>query len=250
LRSWGRVTREDTAALSVGTLEAITPVFRGIRLDAPLLKGNHGCIPGLIDGFYTSLAYVTTSGAVISWYHSNFISDNTSLDELSGLVPEGPSGVFVMPYFAGSGTPRMDIGQLGSVFGLSLDTGKERLFKGILEGISYELRVNIDSFRSAGIVVKSLRAIGGGSRSDLWLQLKADILGIPIERTLVTEAGCLGAAFLAGLGTRRYSRPAEIDDIVQVDKVFEPRPKSVHSYEHPYGCYLRIRDLVEKIDLS
>jgi xylulokinase len=57
----------------------------------------------------------------------------------------------------------------------------------------YELKLNIDSFQRAGIPVKALRAIGGGSRSDMWVQLKADILGIPIERTSVTEAGCRGA---------------------------------------------------------
>jgi xylulokinase len=244
------VTREGTAALSVGTLEAITPVFRDMRLDPHLLEGNHGCVPGLVEGFHTSLAYVTTSGAVINWFHSNFNAGNVTLDQLTRSVPEGPSGIFVTPYFAGSGTPWLDIKQLGSVFGLSLETGKERLYKGILEGVAYELKVNIDSFRSAGIEVKALRAIGGGSRSDVWMQLKADILGIPIERTLVTEAGCLGAAFLAGLGTRRYACPEEIEDLVSVDKLFEPRPGTCRSYEHPYGCYLRLRDLVEKIDLN
>jgi xylulokinase len=244
------VIREGTAALSVGTLEAITPVFRELRLDPHLLEGNHGCIPGLVDGFHTSLAYVTTSGAVVNWFHSNFVDGKVTLDQLSHSVPEGPSGIFVTPYFAGSGTPWLDIGQLGSVFGLGLETGKERLFKAILEGVAYELKVNIDSFSSAGIEVKALRAIGGGSRSDIWMQMKADILGIPIERTLVTEAGCLGAAFLAGLGTRRYEHVEEIADLVSVDRVFEPRLETSRSYEHPYGCYLRLRDLVEKIDLS
>ena|GEM_PF-6339290 len=97
------------------------------------------------------------------------------------------------------------VSQFGSAFGLSLETGRAQLFKGILEGIAYELKVNIASFQRARIPVRALRAIGGGSRSDTWMQLKADILGIPIERTSVTEAGCLGAAFLAGLGTRRYA---------------------------------------------
>lgn len=244
------VIREGMAALSVGTLEAITPVFRELRLEPPLLEGNHGCIPGLIEGYYSSLAYVTTSGAIIDWYHANFDEKNTALDQLFDSVPEGPSGVCVMPYFAGSGTPWLDIRQLGSAFGLSLETGKANLFKGILQGIAYELKLNIDSFRRACVPVKALRAIGGGSRSDTWMQLKADILGIPIERTLVTEAGCRGAAFLAGLGTQRYSRLEEIADLVGVDRVFEPRLEASKSYEHSYARYLRIRDRIENLDLS
>lgn len=165
-------------------------------------------------------------------------------------MPEGPSGVFVAPYFAGSGTPWLYIRQLGSAFGLGLETGKAGLFKGILEGIACELRLNVESFRRARIPVNVLRAIGGGSRSDIWMQMKADILGIPIERTLVTEAGCLGAAFLAGLGTRRYTRVQEIAEIVSVYRVFEPRLEVGKSYEHSYARYLRIRDRIKNLDLS
>jgi xylulokinase len=120
------VIQEGVAALSVGTLEAITPVFREMRLEPPLLEGNHGCIPGLVEGYHSSLAYVTTSGAVIEWFHANFDAANAALDPLFDSVPEGPSGVFVMPYFAGSGTPWLDVRQFGSVFGLSLETGKAR----------------------------------------------------------------------------------------------------------------------------
>jgi xylulokinase len=133
---------------------------------------------------------------------------------------------------------------------LSLETGRAQLFKGILEGIAYELKVNIASFQRARIPVRALRAIGGGSRSDTWMQLKADILSIPIERTSVTEAGCLGAAFLAGLGTRRYTRLEDIASVVSVDRVFEPRLKMSNTYAHPYNRYLRIRDRLEKLDLS
>lgn len=80
------------------------------------------------------------------------------------------------------------VSQFGSAFGLSLETGRAQLFKGILEGIAYELKVNIASFQRARIPVRALRAIGGGSRSDTWMQLKADILGIPVEPPLPKQA--------------------------------------------------------------
>ena len=221
-----------------------------MRLGSTLLEGNYGCIPGLIEGYFTSLAYVTTSGSVIDWFNATFDGTHATLEQLFKSVPEGPSGVFVLPYFAGSGTPWLDVKQLGSVFGLGLETSKAQLFKGMLEGIAYELKLNIDAFKRAGIPVDVLRAIGGGSRSDTWMQLKSDILNIPIERTLVTEAGCLGAAFVAGLGIRRFTHAEEIAELVKVDRVFEPRPEVNQRYKHSYDRYLGIRDRVESLDLS
>jgi xylulokinase len=244
------VIEEGNAALSAGTLEAITPVFRELRLEPALLEGNHGCVPGLTAGHHSSLAYVTTSGAVVKWFHTKLGPAGVPLDRLFDSVPEAPSGIYVTPYFAGSGTPWLDVSQLGSVLGLSLETGSADIFKGILEGVAYELRVNIDSFRRARIPVNGLRAIGGSARSDTWLQLKADILGIPIERTLVTEAGCLGAAFLAGLGIGRYAHQEEIADLVGLDRVFEPRRTVSESYERPYRRYLSIRERLENLDLA
>ena len=85
------VIGEGAAALSVGTLEAITPVFRELRLETPLLEGNHGCIPGLMEGYYSSLAYVTTSGAAVDWFYGKFDTIHETLDSLFESVTEGPS---------------------------------------------------------------------------------------------------------------------------------------------------------------
>jgi len=243
------VVREGEAALTVGTLEAITPVFHDLSLGPELLSGNHGCIPGLVSGYYTSLAYVTTSGSAIKWCHEHLCCPETGLDELVARLSDGPSTLYALPYFAGSGTPWLDIAQSGMIFGLKLDTDSSQIMKAILEGISYEIRLNVDSFRRASIPIKLLRATGGGARSDPWMQMKADIVGLPIERNLVTEAGCLGAAFLAGLGVGRYSALDDITPLVAVDRVFEPHPASARSYEAPYATYLDIRRRIEGLDL-
>lgn len=243
------VVQEGSAALSVGTLEAITPVFKDLRLDQRLLTGNHGCIPGLVDGYFTSLAYVTTSGSVVKWYRDSLCSSDVSLGDLMRSVPESPSGLYVLPYFAGTGTPWLDETQAGMMFGLNLETTKAQILKGILEGIAFEIKLNIDSLRQASIPIERLRAIGGGARSDAWMQLKSDIAGVPIERTLVTEAGCLGAAFMAGMGIGRYSRLEDIKGLVSFDRVFEPRVRVSRSYEPSYAAYIEIRKHIVGLDL-
>jgi xylulokinase len=244
------VLESGMAALSVGTLEAITAVYDAIRLEPPLLEGNYGCIFHIVEGFYVSLGYVTTSGAVLRWYRNTLGSSEVQeanrqhrdpYDVMIGSTPDCPSSVYVLPYFAGTGTPWLDVNQRGTIFGLSLDTDRAEIIKGILDGICYEIRLNLETLAAADIQVHRLRAIGGGAKSDRWMQLKADITGVPVETTTVTEAGCLGAAFLAGQGLGIYTLPSDILDIATVNKVFEPRPGKSRQYEESYQTYKELR---------
>ncbi len=248
-----------TATLGMGTLEAVMAVRGALSLQEPLLTGNHGCNPHVVDGLYTSLAYVTTSGAVVQWFHDTLGEPERlkaaeagidSYEYMMNTVPEGPSRVFVLPYFEGAGTPWLDVDQYGSIFGLRLDTGRGEILKGILDCICYEVRLNIESLARGDIGVSVFRATGGGARSDRWLQLKADITGIPVERVAVTEAGCLGAAFLAGLGSGVYSSPEEIHEMVGTDRLFEPRPSESSKYEDGYGKYQELRERVRGLKLD
>jgi sugar (pentulose or hexulose) kinase len=77
------------------------------------------------------------------------------------------------------------------------------------------------------------------------MQLKADITGIPVETTDVAEAGCLGAAFLGGLGTGFFSTPGDIEHLVKVSRVFEPRPHYREPYNEGYEKYVRLRKTVQ-----
>jgi xylulokinase len=131
------------------------------------------------------------------------------------------------------------------MFGLSLDTDRAEIVKGILDGICYEVWVNLDTLAQAGVPVNRLRAISGGAKSDRWMQLKADITGIPVETTTVAEAGCLGSAFLAGQGIGRYTSPRDILHMATVERVFEPRPAMREQYEEAYHTYKELRERVK-----
>ena len=257
------VSKTGTAALTIGTLEAITPVFDTCRLELPLLAGNHGCGLHVIEGMYFTLAYVTTSGAVLRWYRDTLGGPETAeahapgedqrglnpYDIIVGQTPDRPSSVFVLPYFAGAGTPWLDVRQKGSVFGLTLDTDRAELVKGILDGICYEVKLNLESFSSAGVRIEKLRAAGGGAKSDRLLQLRADVTGIPVEAAEVTEAGCLGAAFLAGLGTGTYASIDDIGEIVRIRKTFEPRPAHEKRYAEGFETYKKLRARMEGLNI-
>jgi xylulokinase len=246
------------AANSVGTLESIVAISAYPRLEMPLLEENYGCGFHVIEGSYYALGYVTTSGAVLRWYRDEVATTEVQRALHTGadpydLIIEGtgdyPAPVFLLPYFAGTGTPWLDTKQKGSLFGLSLDTKRSDIVKAILDGICFEVRLNLESMSSAGIEISALRSIGGGTASDRWMQLKADITGIPVEVTEVTEAGCLGAAFLAGLGSGVYGSVEEISDIVSVKKTFIPRRKFKNAYDDHYATYLELRERVKGLEV-
>ena len=91
-----------------------------------------------------------------------------------------PTNLFVLPHFSGSGTPWFDTRSRGAILGLNLTTRKADVAKALLEGLTFDLRVNLDLLRDAGIHLSEIHAVGGGAKSRLWLQLKADICGIPL----------------------------------------------------------------------
>jgi xylulokinase len=121
---------------------------------------------------------------------------------------------------------------------MTFATSRGEVARAILEGLTYELRSNLDLLAAAGVEVGTLRAIGGGARSPLWLQLKADITGIPVARPQVTEAAGLGAALLAGVGAGVFpSAVAAADSCLQIAESRTPDPVARRAYEERYAIY-------------
>jgi sugar (pentulose or hexulose) kinase len=245
-------------ANTIGTLEGITAVSPSPRLKHSFLDGFYGCGIYVVGNSYFTLGYVTTSGGVLKWYRNILGTEEMvaarqqnrdPYEIIIESVDENPSPLFVLPSFAGSGTPWLDEREKGSMFGLTLGTEKRDIVKGILDGICYEVRLNLETLASSGISIGSLRATGGGTRSDRWMQLKADITGVPVEVTDVHEAGCLGAAFLGGLGAGIYCSPDDIHQVVKVSRVFEPRPQYRESYDQGYETYIKLRKKVQGLTL-
>jgi xylulokinase len=253
------VLGRGAAALSLGTLEAVTAVYETPSLDTSLLRGNYGCNFHVWDGLYITFGYLTTAGAVLRWYRDTLggaeveEANSRGCDPYELMIestPDRPSDLFVLPYFTGTGTPWLDLDQRGTVFGLSLGTDRSQIVKGILDGVCYEIRLNIEQMREAGISINRLRAVGGGSKSQRWMQLKADITGIPVEVMQIREAGCLGAALLAGRGVGLYSQINDLESRVGVVSVFEPREKKIGSYNDAYSKYLQLRERVRGLRLN
>ena len=172
-------------------------------------------------------------------------SGEDAYDLLLADAPTGPTPLLVLPHFAGSGTPWLDTESKGAVLGLTFCTDRSVLAKAILEGLTFELRINLDLLRDAGIPIETLHAVGGGARSPLWLQLKADICRIPLRKPRVTEAACLGAALAAGVAAGVYSDfEAAVATAVGWQSRIEPEPASVAAYEPRFELYTQLYPLL------
>lgn len=150
-----------------------------------------------------------------------------SIIELTAALAKSgrePSPVLAVPHLSGATNPWQDgAGSQGSLLGITLATSKADIAKAVMEGIAFDLALTIDRLRSAGAPPRLIRATGGGSRSDWWMQLKADLTGVPFEVVEQPEAGALGAAIAAGLADGTYpSLEPALAAVVHPARVFEP----------------------------
>ena len=251
------VTGSGMAAYSIGTVECITPAFSGCVLDKTMMDSNLATYPYTIAGLYTTVAFCMTGGSGLKWFIDNLcgcekqrasVEGFNVYEKMLGEMPGEPTDLFVLPHFTSTGTPYFDSSPLGAVLGVNLNTSKVDLLKGLLEGISYEMKLNLGLLNKSGIEVNTLRAFGGGVRNEKWMQIKADLFGIPIECLEVREAGCMGAAMLAVKACGDVSDISECcNDWVRVLKVYEPDKNRKDLYAFRYEVYKNLYENLIKI---
>jgi xylulokinase len=131
----------------------------------------------------------------------------------------------------------------GVFFGLSLATSKGALVRSILEGAAFALRHNVEVAARAGAEVREMRSVGGCSRSDVWNQIKADVLGMPVLIPRASVGSPYGAAILAGMGAGAFPDVRKsLVEMVHLDKRFEPNQANHEKYTRIYQVYRNIYD--------
>jgi xylulokinase len=235
------------AVYSLGTVECLTAAF-----DKPVfsdeLKSNNLCTyDHAAPGMYATIAYSLTGGNLLKWFRNEFgkvevekakEAGGDAYDLLLGQMPENPSRLLVLPYFTNSGTPYFDVDVRGAIFGLDFSATRGEILKALLEGLAFEIRLNLEILGQSGYEIKELRAIGGGTKSLRNLQLRSDVMDTPITVTGVTEAGCSGAAILA----RAAHKNMDVKDIVSgwIHPVSKVEPVHNCIYENKFNSYKKL----------
>lgn len=231
---------------SHGTAEVVSTVLGSAKTDESMYNSYYPCYPYAVGGQYFTFSLNHTAGLIYKWFVEEFCRADSGTEEkntyeeiLSNAAPQ-PTGLLILPYLNGSGTPDCDIMAKGLIAGLTLDTTRYDIAKALHEALAFEVKRNLLSLQQAGVLIKELRCAGGGARSKIGLQLKADVLGIPVSTLKIREAACLGAAICAGLATGIFTNTAEAGSIIKTDTSYFPRQNYSKVYEEKYNSYLQL----------
>lgn len=245
----------SVAVDGAGTVECLTPVYDRIPDLDVMYQGYFSVVPYVIPGTYVAYAFSYTGGALLEWCTRTLAKKETELAKAQEIsvneylereyakqkAGDEPGGLLVLPHFAGAATPYMDTGSRGAILGLTAATTAADIYRGCMEGVVYEMYLNLQALKGSGIRFEKLHATGGGARSEVWMQMKADVLNLPIVTLQTADAGTVGSAMLTGIaiGLFRDLKDAAAHMVEKV-KTYEPR-------EEMHKKYLEIYERYEKL---
>jgi len=231
---------------STGSALAVTAPVPELTLDA---ERRLPCHLGIEPGAYCLLSWAQTAGLAIEWSRNLLFPDDgdafATLDREADSVPPAADGLVALPHFEGAACPEFDPRARAVIFGLTLRHGRGHIARALMEAVAFSLRANLDLVETVGLAATELRSIGGGSRSRVWLQIKADVLQRPIVPLEAADAGCLGAAAIAGLGAGIFDDlHAAVSSFDRLGQAVEPDVAHATTYD---DLYQRYRDLYEAL---
>jgi xylulokinase len=249
-----------SAALEVGVVEpGIAAEMTGTSTviimpnDKGLTEPALIAMPHALSGIHLLLGAMVSSGGCLRWFRDQFgqaevqaASDGKTdafdlLTRQAAEVEPGSGGLIFLPYMMGERSPIWHTNARGVFFGLSLATPKAAMVRSILEGTAFALRHNMEVAMAAGAEVREVRSVGGCSRSDLWNQIKADVLGRPLLLPDASVGSPFGAAVLAGMGVGVFPDIRKsLSEMVHLERRFEPNQANHERYMQSYQVYRNI----------
>jgi xylulokinase len=237
--------RPGLVADVTGTAEPVAAVADQLTLDDEGLVETHAhAVPGTLlvenPGF--------VSGGSTLWLAESVLRrPQADVFSLAAQAPAGSDGVMFLPTLSGAMSPRWNDAMRGAFAGLGMNHGDAHLARAVLEGCAYALRDIVDRLDALGLVKDEVRVVGGGARSSLWLQIKADAMNRPVRPVMAEEPTALGAAMLAGVAGGAF---ADFDDAVgrvvaTAPEAIVPDPGRAARYEETYAAYRRLYDGIE-----
>jgi len=229
-----------------------TGCFMLMNTGDKIVKSNNGLLTTIAWGLNGKVEYalegsIFVAGAAVQWLRDEMkiIGDVADSETLASLVPD-TNGVYVVPAFAGLGAPYWDMYARGAVLGLTRGANRNHLVRATLESIAYQTRDVLEAMQEdSKINLKSLKVDGGAVSNAFLMQFQSDILGVPVDRPVVTETTALGAAYLAGLAVGYWSSIDEIANKWRIGRTFVPN-MSESDRKHKYASWKKAVSRAQK----
>jgi xylulokinase len=242
--------------VSTGTAEVVEVAMASPILTPALRDGGISVYRHVVPDLFLAMTLNHSGGLSLRWFRDTFgekeiqLAKELRTDAFNLILqnaPGGPTDLFVLPHFSGSGTPVLDTNSKGAIIGLTFGATKADVARAILEGLCFELKTNLELLRSNGISIDKMHAVGGGAKSRLWLQMKADVCDVKLKVPQITEAACLGAAILAGVGAGVYNDFSAVHELIEFEISYEPESRRREQYAQRYKMYQNIYPALKDI---
>ncbi len=202
----------------------------------------------VLPGYGLQVRMLSSTGAAFKWF-SEQVGGNEMEALLKAVDPGLPQKLLFLPYLNGERSPVWDEKARGVYAGLSEETTRGQMLQALLQGVGFALRQNLEEMNeneAAGRPVSCVHAVGGGNRNEAWLQIKADICGLPYKKLSEADASALGAALVGALGGGHLQKE-ELDSFVSIEKVFLPSGERAGFYLGLYEAYTRLYPALQEI---
>ena len=228
-----------------GTAEPVAVTAPGPVFDPERVVETHAhAITGLLlvenPGF-------VSGGCTLWWRETILGTDQAGLFALAALAPAGADGVLFVPALSGATVPRWNDRMRGVFAGLAMNHDRSHLARAVVEGCTFALRDVLGRMDALGLAGEEIRVVGGGARSELWLQIKADVTGRTVRPVLTAEPTALGAAILAGVAAGTFSDAADAvaRTVSLAPRGYQPDAAGTDVYAERYAQYLALYDGAE-----
>jgi xylulokinase len=222
----------------LGTAEVTGALHPHAVVDPGRLVETHA----FMDGHYFIENPGWLSGGALVWFRDTF--GLASFEELTGLAaqaPPGADGVIFLPALSGAMAPEWIASARGAFYGLTPSHGVPHLARALLEGLSFAMRDVLDRVRQLGIDVHALRVVGGGARSALWTQIRADLSGLPAETPHHLDTSAIGAALLAAKASGLIADIGQtVVELNPIARTALPLARHREAYENAYQRYRQL----------
>ena len=191
------------------------------------------------QGIRMHAAPTQSGGASITWLSNLLARTPEDLFDLAGAVERAASIPVFLPHLAGERAPIWDAQSRGVFARLDAGVGPGEMTVSVMEGVAHSVRWAFEALeQSADLRPTIINIGGGGARSNLWCQIRADVLGVPLRRTEQPAVAALGAAIIAGLGSGAFgSLASAVGELVQYDKTFTPDPTRGEYFAKRHGHF-------------
>ncbi len=200
------------------------------------------------NGRFHLMGCMLSAASSNKWWMDEIIGTKDYKAEQEKIGILGENNVYYLPYLMGERTPHNDPNARGAFVGMSMNTKREDMTLAVLEGVTFALRDSVETARSLGAKITTVRATGGGAKSGLWRKLLANILNVNVEIMNSEEGPGYGAAILAMVGCGIYKSVFEATDkIIKVSDTIVPDAELVKKYDKKYKIWKNIYPALKNV---